>query len=104
MDGSPRSTTRRWPPALSWNRALRGAGISEFPSVTAAELLVVMRAVRALDGLLLVHAEHPYEAPATPAYHDYLDAADSGTEDAAVAMVAEAAGRTGCRTHIVHVS
>ena len=98
-----------------WNAGVFGfkgflvdSGVPEFPALDAADLEATMQAVSAFGGLLLVHAEDADEL-GTPAgdstsYRDFLDSRPDASELAAVNEVVDASRRTGCRTHVVHVS
>lgn len=85
------------------------SGIDEFPQCGEPELLEAMPKLRALGVPLLAHAE--LELPLREAaagdvrdYATYLHSRPPEWEDAAVAMLIDLCGRTGCRVHIVHLS
>jgi allantoinase len=91
------------------------SGVEEFPRVGVAELEAAMGTLRAAGALTLVHAEAPgpIEAAAAAversgadrrAYRAWLDSRPDRAETEAVAAVAELAGRSGARAHIVHLS
>ncbi|MGH3445228.1 MAG: amidohydrolase family protein, partial [Nocardioidaceae bacterium] len=71
-------------------------------------LEAVTEEVASFGGLLLVHAEDPATLatcdPGSTRYADFLASRPDGSEQAAVAAVVAAAGATGCRVHVVHVS
>lgn len=82
------------------------------PPFDTGDLYVTMREMARLGAVLGLHCEdkaildaalcalgHPIST-----YQDLLDARPSVAEAAAVALAAEVAGATGCRTHIVHLS
>ncbi|GAA4176847.1 allantoinase AllB [Gryllotalpicola koreensis] len=88
---------------------LADTGVPEFGHLSAAQLEAALTELAAFDGLLIVHAEHPAELAAHPYdggadYAGYLASRPDEAEAAAVAMVIDAARRTGARVHIVHVS
>ncbi|OLB74878.1 MAG: allantoinase [Actinobacteria bacterium 13_2_20CM_2_71_6] len=80
------------------------SGVPEFPPLSRAGL---DEALRAVDALFVVHAEVPDElrpAPSSRRYADFLASRPPAAEDRAVAMVLDAARRTGARVHILHLS
>lgn len=94
---------------LGFKSFLVHSGVDEFPPLTPAELEAAMREVRAVDGLLLLHAEDARaieRAPAAhgPAYASFLASRPRGSENLAVAEVIEMARWIGCHIHILHVS
>jgi allantoinase len=91
------------------------SGVEEFPPVGPAELEAAMGALRTAGGVTLVHAEAPAPTAAATAaversaadrrrYRTWLDSRPDRAETEAVATVAELAGRTGARAHVVHLS
>ena len=83
---------------------LADSGVPEFPPVDAAGLAAALSAV---DALFVIHAEDPYhlqEAPASPAYRDFLASRPPDAERAAVATAIDAARAAGARVHILHLS
>jgi allantoinase len=85
------------------------SGVPEFPPLDAAGLLAAMTEIAAFGGLLIAHAEDPGVIDAAPAahgpsYHRFLASRPPGAEVAAVRGLLAATRRTGCRTHIVHLS
>ena len=83
------------------------SGVDEFPPLDAAELLAAMREIASFGGLLIAHAEDGEavrEAPAGRAYRSFLESRPAEAEGRAIGMLLDAARRTGCRTHIVHLS
>ncbi|TCO19137.1 allantoinase [Kribbella steppae] len=85
------------------------SGVDEFPPLDPTELEPVMREIASFAGLLIVHAEDAHGIDGAPAahgasYRDFLQSRPREAENKAVADVIEAARRTGCRVHILHVS
>jgi allantoinase len=91
------------------------SGVEEFPRVGLAELEAAMGALRTAQAVTLVHAEAPGPIQAAAAaversgadrrrYRTWLDSRPDRAETEAVAAVAELAGRTGARAHVVHLS
>jgi allantoinase len=85
------------------------SGVPEFPPLDAAGLLAAMTEIAAFGGLLIAHAEDPGVIEAAPAargpdYAGFLASRPAGAEVTAVRGLLAAARRTGCRTHIVHLS
>jgi allantoinase len=85
------------------------SGVEEFPPLSVAELEEHLAAVRAFDGLMIVHAEDADEIARAPEAHgrrygDFLASRPAAAEHVAVAHVLEAAARTGARVHILHLS
>ena len=84
------------------------SGVAEFPALDEALMQKVMEQLSSFGGLLLVHAEDP-DAVATCSgeatrYRDFLASRPDAAEVSAVTAVVQAARRTGCRVHVVHVS
>ena len=85
------------------------SGVPEFGHLDADGLQAAMAELAAVDGLLLVHAEHPgvlATAPdcGGPSYASFLASRPGQAELAAIEHVVDAARRTGARAHIVHLS
>ena len=85
------------------------SGVAEFPSLTPGELTGYLRRLAGLDALMIVHAEDPDRldpagAPASRRYQDFLGSRPRDAENTAVARLIEAAGTTGCRVHVLHLS
>lgn len=83
------------------------SGVDEFPPLDRAGLLAAMTEIAAFDGLLIAHAEDAEsvrEAPADRAYRGFLESRPDEAEGRAVELLLDTARRTGCRTHIVHLS
>jgi allantoinase len=94
---------------LGFKCFLADSGSPDFPPLSAGELVDVMRVVRQLNSVLLIHAEAEAELATAAAargrgYAGFLASRPPRVEDAAVAMVLEAARETGARAHIVHLS
>ncbi|MDX2376301.1 allantoinase AllB [Microbacterium sp. LRZ72] len=90
---------------------LSPSGIDEFGHLDADQLEAALAEIAAFDGLLIVHAEdaaHFHDAPpgerVGPRYEDFLASRPPASERAAIRRVIAAAGRTGARAHVVHVS
>ena len=84
------------------------SGVEEFPALDEALLQKAMEQLASFGGLLLVHAEDPEAMspcpPGASRYEDFLASRPDAAEVSAVTAVVEAARRTGCRAHVVHVS
>ncbi|HJQ01744.1 MAG TPA: allantoinase AllB [Jatrophihabitans sp.] len=83
------------------------SGVEEFPPLDQDGLLAAMREIASFDGLLVAHAEDGdaiREAPADRAYRSFLASRPDEAEGRAIGMLLDAARRTGCRTHVVHLS
>lgn len=88
---------------------LLDSGAPEFPPLLGDQLDEAMREIASFDGLLIVHAEDGpiiEAAPACegPSYQAFLRSRPRHAENVAIQRVIEAARRTGCRVHIVHLS
>jgi len=83
------------------------SGVEEFPPLDAAGLLAAMTEIASFGGLLLAHAEDAgsiHEAPHERAYRSFLRSRPGEAEHRAIALLLDAATRTGCRVHVVHLS
>lgn len=92
------------------------SGVEEFPSVDGALLEDVMPELARLRVPLLVHAElaEPMAGPQAAfaaldpsqrrSYRSYLESRPTESEDAAVRLVSDLAGRTGAAVHVVHLA
>ncbi len=86
---------------------LTHSGLDEFPNVTRADLEAAMPVIASLGLPLIVHAELD---PASPAGEDprkfasYLASRPGEMEVRAIRLMIDLCRRTGCRTHIVHLS
>ncbi len=88
---------------------LLSSGVPEFPPLDAAQLELALAEVARFDGLVIVHAEdaHTIEEAPEPTgtrYTDFLASRPPRAEDLAIGQVIEAARRTGCRVHVLHLS
>ena len=88
---------------------LLDSGVPEFPPLDAAELELALTEVARLDGLVIVHAEDPgligsAPPPSGARYADFLASRPRSAEDLAIVHLVEAARRTGCRVHVLHLS
>lgn len=80
------------------------SGVDEFGHLDAAGL---ERALRAVDALFVIHAEHPAEireAPPSRRYSDFLASRPPAAEERAIDLVLDLARQTGARVHILHLS
>jgi allantoinase len=88
---------------------LLDSGVPEFPPLDPPGLALAMETIAGFGGLLIAHAEDASVIDAAPPAHgrryaDFLASRPPAAESSAVAMLLDQARRTGCRTHIVHVS
>jgi allantoinase len=85
------------------------SGVDEFPPLHPADLDDYMSTLVSFDGLLIVHAEDSQAIDRAPSAHgarylDFLASRPRATENLAIGHVIGAAGRTGARAHILHLS
>jgi allantoinase len=85
------------------------SGSGEFAPLGPAELAAAMTEIAGFGGLLIAHAEDPAVIAAAPAAHGrqyagFLASRPPDAEVRAIEGLLAATRRTGCRTHIVHVS
>jgi allantoinase len=85
------------------------SGVDEFPPLGAGQLVAAMTAIAGFGGLLIAHAEDPAVIGAAPPargrrYAGFLASRPPDAEVRAIGTLLAATRRTGCRTHIVHVS
>ena len=85
------------------------SGVAEFPPLGPAGLAAAMTAIASFGGLLIAHAEDPAVIAAAPpargrGYAGFLASRPPEAEVRAIAGLLAETRRTGCRTHIVHVS
>ncbi|NHU86045.1 allantoinase AllB [Kocuria sp. JC486] len=84
------------------------SGVPEFPPLDSDQLVTAMREIAAFNGLLIVHAEAPEHLVAEPAassrFLDFVASRPERAEVEAIRTVVEGVRRTGCRTHILHLS
>jgi allantoinase len=88
---------------------LTDSGVPEFPPLPPAGLAAALRALRPVDGLLLVHAEDPDVLAAAPAaagraYRGFLGSRPPAAETAAIGTLLRAAAAAGARVHVLHLS
>ena len=88
---------------------LLDSGVPEFPALDPAGLDLALGEVARLGALMVVHAEDETEIAAAPAaagptYARFLGSRPQRAEEVAIAQVIAAAGSTGARAHIVHLS
>ena len=85
------------------------SGVNEFPPLDPGQLGAVMAEIASFGGLLIAHAEDPAVIAAAPAAHgrrypDFLASRPPAAEVRAIERLLAHTRRTGCRTHVVHVS
>lgn len=86
---------------------LTHSGLDEFPNVSRAELEAAMPVIAGLGLPLIVHAElDPTSAPGEDPrkFASYLASRPASMEVRAIRLMIDLCRRTGCRTHIVHLS
>jgi allantoinase len=88
---------------------LLDSGVPEFPPLDPAGLALAMETIAGFGGLLIAHAEDASVIEAAPPVHgrryaDFVASRPQAAESSAVAALLDQTRRTGCRTHIVHVS
>ena len=86
---------------------LTHSGLDEFPNVTRADLEAAMPVLKDLGLPLIVHAElDPCGPSAGDArdYNTYLASRPGDMEVRAIRLLIELCRKTGCRTHVVHLS
>lgn len=88
---------------------LSPSGVDEYGSLAYPKLEAAMREIASFGGQLIIHAEDPRELAAhgghvTDSYRSFADSRPAECEAHAVAQVVEAVERTGCRTHLLHIS
>ena len=82
------------------------SGVEEFPALDPAGLDEAMCAIAGFGGLLIAHAEderHIADAHGRR-FADFVASRPPVAETTAIALLLDAARRTGCRTHVVHLS
>lgn len=83
------------------------SGVDEFGHLDAGELEVVLARLAELDALTIVHAEDPgsvADFPESRRYQDFLASRPREAEHRAITTLLGAAGRTGARVHVLHLS
>jgi allantoinase len=88
---------------------LLDSGVPEFPPLDDAGLALAMDTIAGFGGLLIAHAEDPGVIDAAPHAHgrryaDFVASRPQAAESVAVQTLLAQTRRTGCRTHVVHVS
>jgi allantoinase len=88
---------------------LSDSGNPNFPHLSADEFRRAVSRVAAIDSVLLVHAESQHVIADSPrpcgaGYGSFVSSRPDAAEEEAVALALDAAGETGARVHIVHVS
>lgn len=88
---------------------LEHSGVDEFPHLEPEEMERDMAVLAERDSQMIVHAEDSRtlaEAPAASGrqYRSFLASRPEEAEHVAIAAVIDAARRTGCRAHILHLS
>lgn len=94
---------------LGFKGFLSPSGVEEFPHLEPADLERALAETARLGALAIVHAEDPAVLAGAPqragrSYRDFLASRPGEAETAAVARLLAAAGRTGARVHVLHVS
>jgi allantoinase len=85
------------------------SGVAEFPPLDRTGLRSAMHEIASFDGLLVAHAEDEAAIAAAPPAHgrryaDFVASRPGDAEVKAITMLLDETRRSGCRTHVVHVS
>lgn len=85
------------------------SGVDEFAPLDEDGLLSAMQTIASFDGLLIAHAEDQRTLDLAPpttgrSYAGFVASRPPAAETSAIEMLLDATRRTGCRTHIVHLS
>ncbi len=85
------------------------SGVDEFPPLDPPGLAAAMTEIASFGGLLIAHAEDPAVIAAAPPargrrYAGFLASRPPEAEVRAIETLLAGTRRTGCRTHVVHVS
>ncbi len=82
------------------------SGVDEFPPLDRAGVAEAMTTIAAFGGLLIAHAEDGgcVSDAHGRVYRDFLFSRPAEAEQRAIDALLEQAARTGCRTHVVHLS
>lgn len=83
------------------------SGVDEFQPLSPAQLEQAMTEIAAFDGQLIVHAEsggHVHADGIDNTYESFLNSRPPAAEQHAIEIAIAAAEKTGCRTHILHLS
>lgn len=86
---------------------LTHSGLDEFPNVSPAELEAAMTVIAGLGLPLIAHAELDPCADAGPdlrKFSSYLASRPASMEVRAIRLLIDLCRKTGCRTHVVHLS
>lgn len=88
---------------------LSPSGVNEYGSLPYDKLEQAMREVASIGGQLICHAEDPHElalhaSQIGSTYRSFAESRPAKCEAEAVRNVVRLVERTGCRTHILHVS
>ncbi|MFT4260278.1 allantoinase AllB [Microbacterium sp.] len=87
---------------------LSPSGVDEFGHLDQEQLIAAMTEIAALGSRLIVHAEDPALLGGDRAlgadYAAFLQSRPPESEASAIATVIDGVRRTGCRTHILHLS
>jgi allantoinase len=88
---------------------LLDSGVPEFPPLDVDGLALAMATIAGFDGLLIAHAEDAGVIGAAPVprgrrYADFVASRPADAEVTAIGTLLEQTRRTGCRTHVVHLS
>ncbi|MEV4253134.1 allantoinase AllB [Spirillospora sp. NPDC049652] len=91
---------------FGFKRFTADSGVPEFPPLPPEGMAEAFRAIAALDGLVIVHAEDPsaLSDPASGEYADFLASRPPSAERTAVERVVRLVESTGVRAHILHLS
>ncbi|MDQ1718202.1 MAG: allantoinase [Pseudonocardiales bacterium] len=85
------------------------SGVDEFGYLDQPALFAAMAEIASFGGLLIAHAEDPAVIESAPpptgrSYANFLASRPPQAEHAAIGLLLEGIRRTGCRSHIVHLS
>ena len=85
------------------------SGVEEFAPLDEDGLLAAMQRIASFDGLLVAHAEDQHALDLAPpaagrSYAGFVASRPPQAETSAIELLLAATRRTGCRTHIVHLS
>jgi allantoinase len=85
------------------------SGVDEFPPLDPGQLGAAMAEIASFGGLLIAHAEDPAVIAGAPGargrrYRDFLASRPAAAEVRAIEGLLAHTRRTGCRTHVVHLS
>ncbi|OZG68423.1 allantoinase [Bifidobacterium aquikefiri] len=88
---------------------LSPSGVEEYGSLSFDQLEDAMREIADFGGQLIIHAEEPDELMTDPtkigqSYRSFAESRPAKSESDAVEHVMKLVERTGCKTHILHVS